>query len=57
MPKLTFQDLKKFRDKINKKYVDNNKSKGARVTVHMGTCGIASGAQQIYDTLVDELKK
>ena len=28
-----------------------------RITVHMGTCGIASGAQKIMDTLTNEIEK
>ena len=28
-----------------------------RITVHMGTCGIASGAQKVLDVLLDEMSK
>ncbi len=28
-----------------------------RITVHMGTCGIASGAQKVLDALLDEMSK
>ncbi len=29
----------------------------AKVTVHMGTCGIAAGAREIMDALLEEMEK
>ena len=31
--------------------------KGARIVVGLGTCGLAAGAQQVYDAMEAELKK
>ena len=31
--------------------------KKAKVLVGMGTCGIAAGAQEVYDAICDELRK
>jgi NADP-reducing hydrogenase subunit HndB len=55
--KLRIQDLAKIREKT-KSLMTIRESKGrARVTVHMGTCGIAAGARDIMDALLDEIAK
>jgi len=47
--------------KIKKKYVDKIKSEAksgfVTVDVHMGTCGIAAGAQKIFDAIEKEMEK
>ena len=56
MPKLTIEDLKKIREKA-RGTVNLREGVGrAKVTVHMGTCGIASGAREIMDTLMSEIE-
>jgi NADP-reducing hydrogenase subunit HndB len=53
MPKLTLDDLSKIKDRMKQSTelrVDGGKR--ARVTVHMGTCGIASGARPIMAELM-----
>ena len=52
MAKMTIAELKKIREKA-KKTINLRDSKGnARITVHMGTCGIASGARDVMDALL-----
>jgi NADP-reducing hydrogenase subunit HndB len=44
MAKLTINDLKKIKEKVHKDMALRDGTRRAKVTVHMGTCGIASGA-------------
>ncbi len=55
MAKLTIADLKK----IKEEYHQGLREGGFRVkiTVHMGTCGIAAGARGIMSTIMEELTK
>ena len=53
MPKLTIEDLKRIRENVLKR-VENVER--AKIIVHMGTCGIASGAKDILDCLMFEIK-
>jgi NADP-reducing hydrogenase subunit HndB len=55
--KLRIQDLAKIRENTLSQ-LDTRESKGrAKVTVHMGTCGIAAGAREIMEALLDEMDK
>ena len=56
MPKLTVDELDKFREKVREKVIFQEGIGRAKITVHMGTCGIASGAQEIMDTLKREIE-
>jgi (2Fe-2S) ferredoxin len=53
MPKLNVKELEKLRNEAQKKVADIGT---ARIIVHMGTCGIASGAQEVLDSLKSEIK-
>ena len=55
MAKLTIADLKK----IKEDYHQGLREGGFRVkiTVHMGTCGIAAGARPIMNVIMEELAK
>jgi len=55
MPKLTIQDLKRIREKAHKHMTLREGEAKVKVTVHMGTCGIAAGARECLETLLDEL--
>jgi NADP-reducing hydrogenase subunit HndB len=55
--KLSIQDLAKIREKTKSLMTIREGQGRARVTVHMGTCGIAAGAREIMDTLLDEIAK
>lgn len=52
MPKLTVKDLQKIKEQTRRTTVLREGAGKAKVTVHMGTCGIAAGAQKIRDTLL-----
>jgi NADP-reducing hydrogenase subunit HndB len=57
MAKINIEDLKKIKDKV---LADTSLREGHRrvkVTVHMGTCGIASGAREVLDSLMREIEE
>jgi len=55
MAKLTIDDLKKIKEKVAKEDQFRSGKKRVKLTVHMGTCGIASGAKGVLDTFMDEI--
>ena len=55
--KLRIQDLAKIREKTKSLMTIRDSEGRARVTVHMGTCGIAAGARDIMDALLAEISK
>ena len=55
MAKLTKEDLKKIKDKVLAESTLKEDGPRARVTVHMGTCGIASGAKEVINALTAEI--
>ncbi len=55
--KLRIQDLAKIREKTKSLMTIRESEGRARVTVHMGTCGIAAGARDIMDALLAEIGK
>lgn len=58
MPKLTIDALNEIREKAQKTMTlrEGGENK-ARVTVHMGTCGIAAGAREVMNSLLEEIEK
>jgi NADP-reducing hydrogenase subunit HndB len=57
MPKLKVEDLAKIKEKTLRMTNLREGAGKAKVTVHMGTCGIASGAREIMGALLDEMTK
>ena len=58
MPKLTLDDLKKLREKAQRSTaLREGGDFRAKVTVHMGTCGIAAGARAIMNTFMTEIEE
>ncbi len=55
--KLTIQDLAAIRDKTMALLTIRQAKGRGKVTVHMGTCGIAAGAREVMDALLDEMRK
>ncbi len=53
----TIQDLQKIREKTKAMTVLRDGAGRAKVTVHMGTCGIAAGARSVMESLLDEILK
>ena len=54
--RLRIQDLERIRDKARATATIRDSEGRAKVTVHMGTCGIAAGARDIMDALLDEMR-
>jgi NADP-reducing hydrogenase subunit HndB len=55
MPKLKLEDLAKIKEKVKTSTGLREGGYQAKVTVHMGTCGIASGARKVMQVLMDEV--
>jgi len=55
--KLKIQDLARIRDEAKSIMIIRDGQGRGRITVHMGTCGIAAGAREIMDALLDQLSK
>lgn len=52
MPKLRPEDLDKIREQMAKRMSLRHGDARAKVTVHMGTCGIAAGARKIMNVVM-----
>ena len=57
MAKLSIDDLKKIKEKVLSETALREGHQRVKVTVHMGTCGIASGAKEVMDSLMNELSE
>jgi NADP-reducing hydrogenase subunit HndB len=55
MGKLTIEDLKKIRESAKKGTALREGETTVKITVHMGTCGIAAGAREVMDVLLEEM--
>ena len=55
MAKLSIDDLKRIKEKSSRENSLRTGPSRVKVTVHMGTCGIAAGARAVMDALMDEL--
>jgi NADP-reducing hydrogenase subunit HndB len=56
MPALKIEGLYKIKGEVLRSSVLESGKNAARITVHMGTCGISSGANDILQVLKEELK-
>ncbi len=56
MAKLSISDLKNLKEKVSKDMSLREGTARILVTVHMGTCGIASGAREVMDALMEEME-
>ena len=57
MPRLTIEDLQKIKEKHQADFKLREGGYRAKVTVHMGTCGIAAGARAVMTAVMDEMGK
>jgi len=57
MAKLTLEDLKKIKEDAKAATTLREGGYRAKITVHMGTCGIASGARKVMSAFMDEVSK
>ncbi len=55
MAKISIDDLKKIKEKVSHENAVREGISGITITVHMGTCGIAAGAREVMNTLMEEL--
>ena len=55
MSKLTADDLERIREKAQNATPSEDGTK-VKITVHMGTCGLAAGAQDVMDVLLEEIE-
>ena len=56
MAKLRVEDLKKIKESMKGTVNLREGAYRVKITVHMGTCGIAAGARTIMNTLLDKIK-
>jgi NADP-reducing hydrogenase subunit HndB len=54
MPKLTIEELRKGREEARSKIHLREGEFRGKVTVHMGTCGIAAGAREIVSAFLNQ---
>jgi NADP-reducing hydrogenase subunit HndB len=57
MAKLKIEDLDKISQRVRKTTLLREGAGRAKITIHMGTCGIAAGAREIMNALLDEFEK
>ncbi|MBW1985191.1 MAG: (2Fe-2S) ferredoxin domain-containing protein [Deltaproteobacteria bacterium] len=55
MAKLSIDDLKKIKEKTAKDISLRSGPSNIKITVHMGTCGIAAGARDVMSSLMEVL--
>lgn len=55
MPKVNVEDLEKIKERQRTKFTLRVGGYRAKVTVHMGPCGIAAGAMRVMRAMMDEL--
>ena len=53
MPKLSIKDIEEIRNKVRKATLLREGISNAKITVHMGTCGIAAGARTIMNAIIE----
>jgi len=58
VPKLKVEDLIKIKEETRRTtQLREGGPYKTKITVHMGTCGIAAGARRIMDSLIKEIEK
>lgn len=57
MKKITVEDLDRITERVKKTTMLREGAGRAKITVHMGTCGISAGARDIMNALIGELEK
>ncbi len=57
MPRIKIEDLDKISEEVRRTTLLREGAGRAKITVHMGTCGIAAGAREIMSTLLVEIEE
>lgn len=52
----SLDELKALKEKVEKSMVTRFDKGAPTITVHMGTCGIANGARDVLNAVMDEIK-
>ena len=55
MPRIRIEDLDRISEEVRRTTLLREGAGRAKITVHMGTCGIAAGAREIMNTLLAEI--
>ena len=55
MAKLTIDDLKRIKEETTKSTSVRDGVANIKISVHMGTCGIAAGAREVMNALMEEM--
>ena len=55
MAKMTIEDLKRIKETTLKATALRQGDARVKITVHMGTCGIAAGAREVMNALMQEM--
>ncbi|MFZ6016776.1 MAG: (2Fe-2S) ferredoxin domain-containing protein [Nitrospirota bacterium] len=56
-PRITIDELQRIKEKHKATFTLREGAHRAKVTVHMGTCGIAAGARPVMTALMEEIAK
>jgi len=57
MPRITVEDLDKIAERARKATLLSEGAGRARITMHMGSCGLAAGAQKVMEALLEECER
>lgn len=57
MAKIKIEDLKKIKERVQAENALREGERRVKVTVHMGTCGIAAGAREVMNSLMSEIEE
>lgn len=57
MPKLKLEDLAKIKEATRRTTLLREGAGRVKITVHMGTCGIAAGARNIMEAVLHEVEE
>lgn len=57
MPKLKLADLAEIREKARRTTSLREGAARVKLTLHMGTCGIAAGARKVLDAVLQEIEE
>jgi NADP-reducing hydrogenase subunit HndB len=55
MPKISIADLKKIKERVQADTALREGGQRVKITVHMGTCGVAAGARTVMDSVMSEI--
>jgi len=57
MTKLTIEDLKRIKEEVRSSNLLREGGFRAKITIHMGTCGIAAGARKLMSAVLKEIEE